>query len=205
MAEKPAKPAEAAPAAADKKPAAEKPAGEKAAGGGGIVGMLAKTPVLLGGAMLVEAVVLIVGFKVVAGGPKTANGADLTDYSKNSSTTGAANAPGPNQLVEIDVVDMKAINKQSGRTFLYDISVYITAKPENQGHLKDLITANSALIEDRIRTIIAESDPDKLGGGLEPGLETLRRQIKYQLDQILGEGMVDEVLIPRCIPYRTDF
>ena len=40
-----------------------------------------------------------------------------------------------------------------------------------------------ALIQDRVRTIIAESDPDKLGGGSEPGLETLRRQVKYQLDE----------------------
>jgi len=36
---------------------------------------------------------------------------------------------------------------------------------------------------------------DKLGGGSEPGLETLRRQVKYQLDEIMGEEMIDEVLI----------
>ena len=61
------------------------------------------------------------------------------------------------------------------------------------------------MIRDRIRTIIAESDPDKLGGGTEPGLETLRRQIKYQLDEIVGEGLIDEVLVPKCIPFRTDY
>jgi len=44
-----------------------------------------------------------------------------------------------------------------------------------------------------------------LGGGSEPGLETLRRQMKHQLDEIIGEGMIEEVLIPRCIPYRQDF
>ncbi|HTW93181.1 MAG TPA: hypothetical protein VMD30_00205 [Tepidisphaeraceae bacterium] len=214
MAEKSAKSAESP--SGEKKPATEKPAAEKAAGGGahggggggggGAVGMLTKMPVLLGGAMLAEAIVLIVGFKIIAGGPKNANGADLTDYSKSSSTAGSADSKvDPNQLVEIDVVDFKAINKQSGRTFLYDVSIYITAEPENEAHLKDMISSHSALIEDRVRTIIAESDPDKLGGGLEPGLETLRRQIKYQLDEILGDGMVDEVLIPRCIPYRTDF
>jgi len=61
------------------------------------------------------------------------------------------------------------------------------------------------LIKDRIRTIIAQSDPEKLGGGSEPGLETLRRQVKYQLDEIVGEKIVDEVLVPRCIPFRTDY
>jgi flagellar basal body-associated protein FliL len=61
------------------------------------------------------------------------------------------------------------------------------------------------LIQDRIRTIIAQSDPEKLSGGSEPGLETLRRQVKYQLDEIIGDGMIDEVLVPRCIPFRTDY
>jgi flagellar basal body-associated protein FliL len=61
------------------------------------------------------------------------------------------------------------------------------------------------LIKDRVRTIIAQSDPDKLIGGAEPGLETLRRQVKYQLDEIIGEGLIDEVLVPKCIPFRTDF
>ena len=61
------------------------------------------------------------------------------------------------------------------------------------------------MIRDRIRTIIAESDPEKLGGGSEPGLETLRRQVKYQLDVIVGEGLIDEVIVPKCIPFRTDY
>jgi flagellar basal body-associated protein FliL len=61
------------------------------------------------------------------------------------------------------------------------------------------------LIQDRVRTIMAQSDPEKLGGGSEPGLETLRRQVKYQLDEIIGEGMIEEVLVPRCIPFRTDY
>jgi hypothetical protein len=33
----------------------------------------------------------------------------------------------------------------------------------------------------------------------------LRRQVKYQLDEIIGEEMISEVLVPRCIPFRTDY
>jgi hypothetical protein len=29
--------------------------------------------------------------------------------------------------------------------------------------------------------------------------------VKYQLDEIIGDGMIDEVLVPRCIPFRTDY
>jgi flagellar basal body-associated protein FliL len=60
------------------------------------------------------------------------------------------------------------------------------------------------LIQDRVRTIIAETDPEKLGGGAEPGLETLRRQVKYQLDEIVGDGLIDDVLIPQCLPFPAD-
>jgi flagellar basal body-associated protein FliL len=107
--------------------------------------------------------------------------------------------------VELPLVDFRAPNKQSGRTFLYDVSIYLVTRQEYADRVKDLISSREALIKDRVRTIIAQSDPDKLGGGSEPGLETLRRQIKYQMDEIVGDGLVDEVLIPRCTPFRTDY
>jgi flagellar basal body-associated protein FliL len=189
---------------AEKKPEAA-PAAEKKDGhakGGG--GLMTKTPVLLAGVMLVEAVVLFVGFKFVAGGPKPANAADLT-------TLAAAEKAGPgdattdsNEPVEVEVLEIKAPNRQNGRTFIYDLDVVISIKPQFLQKVTDALKARQALIEDRVRTIIGEADPDKLGGGSEPGLETLRRQVKYQLDEVLGDGIIDEVLIPRCIPYRAD-
>lgn len=203
MADKPEKKSE-APAAPAEKPAEKPAAGHK---GGGIGGLLSKTPVLLGGVMLVEALVLIVGFKVVSGGaPKTAAGADLVEISPAGATTaGGPTTQGSDLPVEVQLVDFKALNKLTGHSFLYDVSIFVTVKPEMQDRITDAIKEHQALIEDRVRTIIAELDPEKLGGGSEPGLETLRRQVKYQLDEILGEGLVDEVLVPRCIPFRTDY
>ena len=207
MAEK----AEAKPAAA---PAADKGHGKEAkdapkegtAKGGGF---LSKTPIILGGVMLIEAVVLIGGFKFIGGGPKTAAAVELAD---TTAATGEKDKDGkpigpvdPKAIVEIQLVDFRAPNKQSGRTFLYDVAIFVTTKTVTQDKVKDLISSKDALIKDRVRTIIAEIDPEKLGGGSEPGLETLRRQVKYQLDQILGDGLIDEVLVPRCIPFRTDY
>jgi flagellar basal body-associated protein FliL len=85
------------------------------------------------------------------------------------------------------------------------VAIFVSVKPEAAESVKKIITDRDALIKDRVRTIIAQSDPDKLGGGSEPGLETLRRQVKYQLDTIIGDGLIDEVLVPRCIPFRTDY
>jgi flagellar basal body-associated protein FliL len=192
MSDKAEKKAEAAPA--DKKEAAK---------GGGL---MTKLPVILGGAMLLEAVVLFAGFKFLGGGAKNSNAADLTTVSKKDGAPGdKTGSDDKGTTVELQVVDSKFPNKLSGHEFLYDVSIFVTVKTADADKVKGIFADRDALIKDRIRTIIAQSDPEKLGGGSEPGLETLRRQVKYQLDEIAGEGMIDEVLVPRCIPYRADY
>jgi flagellar basal body-associated protein FliL len=209
MAEKAEKKADAGAAGADRKDHGKEKEAPAAAHGGGGGGLFTKLPVLLGGVMIIEAVVLFAGFKFLGGGgPRTAAAAELA-----MQTTGEGKSDGKDDAkstddkstVEIQVVDFRAPNKLSGRTFLYDVSIFLVTKAEYQDKIKETISSRDALIKDRIRTIIAQSDPDKLGGGSEPGLETLRRQVKYQLDEIIGDGMVDEVLVPRCIPFRTDY
>lgn len=175
-------------------------------------GLLTKTPVLIGGVMLVEAVVLFAGFKFLMGGsPSTATGATLVeeghgegDDGHGGASTGGASTD-KSRLVEVPLLDMRAPNKRDGRTFLYQVKIVVVTRAGNEEKVKTLIKEREALIRDRVRTIIAQSDPDRLGGGKEPGLETLRRQVKHQLDEIIGEGVVEEVLVPDCIPFRTDF
>jgi hypothetical protein len=212
-AEKKADAAAAAPAAA----AAAAPAGEKKEGKAAGGGLLTKMPVLLGGVMIIEAAVLFAGFKFIGGGaPQHAEGAELAEgdhgaggeegHGEGHGEGEGGGAPlDPKSTIEINVLDFKALNKLGGRAFLYDVSIFARTRAEHQQRVTDTIKANEALIKDRIRTIIAQSDPEKLGGGSEPGLETLRRQVKYQLDEIVGEGLIDEVLVPKCIPFRTDY
>jgi flagellar basal body-associated protein FliL len=208
MAEKEKKPD--AAAHADKKPAGKSepaPAAAPAAAAKG-GGLLTKTPVLLGGAMLIEAVVLFAGFKFISGGAKGANAADLTTpiVKKEDGTEGDKGGATDNSTTaEIQLLESRFPNKRSGRTFLYDIKIFLSVKKESADKVKAIVSEHDALIQDRVRTIIAESDPEKLGGGAEPGLETLRRQIKYQLDEIVGDGLVDDVLIPQCIPFPADY
>ena len=181
-------------------------------------GLLAKTPVLLGAVMVLEAVVLFAGFKMLSGGPQHAAGAELSSTEegeghgdghggKGEGHGAGGGKPGDRKAkpVELNVLDFKAPNKVNGRTFLYDVSIFVVCKSEYEKQVKDTLKEREALIKDRVRTIIAQSDPEKLVGGSEPGLETLRRQVKYQLDTIVGEGVIEEVLAPKCIPFRTDY
>jgi flagellar basal body-associated protein FliL len=176
-------------------PAGDHKEGEAKKGGG----LLTKTPILLGVAMFLEAIVLFAGFKFLGGAPKPA-AADVAETKE-----GAPKAPEKKKTVEVQVLDFRAPNKVSGRTLLFDVSISVIVKGDDEEKVKGKITDSSALIKDRVRTIIAQMDPEKLGGGSEPGLETLKRQVKYQLDEILGEGMIDEVLVGRCIPFRAEY
>jgi flagellar basal body-associated protein FliL len=206
--------------------AEKKPEGATAEGGkkdakhaGGAGALLGKTPVLLGIVMLLEAVVLFAGFKFLGGGPKPASAVELAQEDGGhdghgegggeghgeGTAGGGKKAKDKDRVVELNVVDIKAPNTQNGRRFIYDMSVFASVKGEFEEKVKDRIKDRDALIKDRMRTIIAQMDPEKLGGGSEPGLETLRRQIKTQLEIIIGDGMIDEVLVPRCIPFRADF
>jgi flagellar basal body-associated protein FliL len=190
--EAPAAPAGGAPAAGHS---------EKEAKGG----LLGKTPVLLAIVMVVEAVVLIAGYWVVGGHPKQASAAELVADEKGDGKGAGKGKAGDKKTIELPVLDAKAPNHTNGRTYLYDVSIFVVVKADDEQRVKDALKDNKALIEDRLSTIVRESDPDKLGGGSEPGLETLRRQVKYQLDRIVGEGVIEEVLVPRCIPFRTDY
>ena len=205
MSDKPDKKPDAAAKDGGKKDGA---AAEKKAGGG----LLTKLPVLLGGVMLIEAVVLFAGFKFLGSSAHAAQGAEIAgegaakgDKGEKGDKPDAGAPDDAHKTTELQVVDFRAPNKQSGRMFIYDVSIFAVVKAASADQVKQIITDREALIKDRVRTIIAQSDPDKLGGGSEPGLETLRRQIKFQLDEIVGDGMIDEVLVPRCMPFRTDF
>ena len=193
--------------------AAAHPPEEKKSSGGGAGGLLKSTPALLGVVMLVEAMVLFAGFKMFSGSPHSVAAADATSeeeggHGEGGHGEGAHGGPVKGEkrkVVELQVLEFKAPNKQSGRLFLYDVSVFVTVKTEFKERVEAGFKDREATIRDRARTIISQCDPEKLGGGSEPGLETLRRQMKHQLDEIIGEGMIEEVLIPRCIPYRQDF
>jgi hypothetical protein len=103
---------------------------------------------------------------------------------------------------EVPIVDAKLPNSSAGHLFLYDIQVVAKVSEKNKAKVTDILTERAAEVRDKIRTIIASSEKKTLD---EPGLETLRRQISYQLEQDVGPDMIKELLIPKCTPFRAEF
>ena len=58
----------------------------------------------------------------------------------------------------------------------------------------NLVKANQARINDRVNFIIRAAEPQHLK---EPGLDTIKRKLKAELDRVLGEeNLIKEVLVP---------
>jgi hypothetical protein len=195
------------------------PEGDAAKAKGGIMGLLTKLPVLIGGVMVLEAAVLFVGFKALGGGPSSADAAHVDEHgaahvddghgdphaSDGHGDAHAGESADPNSLVEVAVDSFRAQNQLDGRTYLYDVEVSVQVAGSDAERVKSRLSNSKGLVRDRLTRIIRGIDPTKLNGTAEPGLETLRRQVQYQLDLIVGEGVIQEVLVPRCIPYRTSY
>src|SRR5689334_4414107 len=93
---------------------AARPGAAAAAADEGKAGLLSTTPVLLTGVMIIEAIVLVAGFKILGGKPQHATAADLVAEVEKSGEKGAADKK---KTVEVQVVEFKAPNKANGRTF----------------------------------------------------------------------------------------
>jgi flagellar basal body-associated protein FliL len=171
----------------EKAPEAPKGEDKKKKGGGLPVKMLG---VALAVVML--EVTTVVGTMMMAGGPKKAV----------AEVPVAAPKEDVEKDVEVPIIEAKLPNNQTGRLFLYDLNVVAKVGEKQKTKVEELLKERQAEVKDRIRTIIASSDPKSLS---EPGLETLRRQLGYQLEQDLGHDLIKELLIPKCTPFRAEF
>ncbi len=152
------------------------------------------TAAVVGGLMLLEGVGIFVAVKFIGGGPDTLRAGD--------GTGGGSDADGKMSSSEVRVTDLMAFNSNGGRVFVYQLSVYAEIDTKDSSRIKDMIESRQNAIDDRLSKVIRSSDPKYLD---EPGLETLRRQFKHELGQILGdESHIKAILFPEFKKSRAD-
>jgi flagellar basal body-associated protein FliL len=154
-----------------------------------------KLPIIVGGMMLVEAVVVFMLVKMTATPPPEVHAAE-----------GHAGEHGePAEAKEIDpeipLVECESINRTSGQTIVVHLSLSALAAAENAEKLKKLVEMRKSSIQDRVQFVVRGADPKHLN---EPGLETIRRQLKAEIDKLFGdEKLVTELLIPQILQSRS--
>ena len=152
------------------------------------------TVAVVGGLMLIEGVGIFVAVKYMGGGPASLS----ADQAIGGDGPGGA-APGQSEL---HVTDLVSFNNADGRVFVYQLSVYADVEAKHSQQIKDLIESRKNTIDDRFSKVVRAADPKYLD---EPGLETMQRLFKFELDQILGDDtLIKEILFPEFSKSRAD-
>ena len=103
---------------------------------------------------------------------------------------------------ELQVTEMVSFNSTDGRVFVYQISVYASVATEHSKKIESLLELKKNTIDDRLSKVIRAANPKYLD---EPGLETMQRQFKHELDQILGDDtLIKTILFPEFSKTRAD-
>lgn len=98
---------------------------------------------------------------------------------------------------EVSIGQIIGFNRTSGRLMMVRIEVVVVVAKEKEENLKKLAELRKATISDRITTIVRAAEPRFFN---EPGLETIRRQVKFELDKVVGDDkLIVEVLIPTLL------
>lgn len=204
------------PSKGDAKPGAENAADAQAKpkGKGKLIGIVT-------GVMILEGVGIFAATKMLGADPQKSKAEPIKVEKKAAET-----------IEEIEIAQIRAPNAKEGRPVLWSLQVAVrvsmmeskeheadekkSEKPEGEkeGEGKDdkkpkespamkKIKMNERTLKDRLARIVRSAEPQYLQ---EDGLETLKRQIKHELERVLGEEFkIVEVLVPECTPYPTGF
>jgi flagellar basal body-associated protein FliL len=104
--------------------------------------------------------------------------------------------------VEIPLPELNAFNKREGRLMLYNLEVAVRVKRSEELIVRKVLEAREATILDRLNTVIRGADVKYLN---EAGLETLRRQFRFELGKVVGnEELVLEILVRKFFQSPAD-
>jgi flagellar basal body-associated protein FliL len=104
---------------------------------------------------------------------------------------------------EIEVAALRVLNSNGHRTLLYNVRVVVRVHHSNQKKMDVFLKNRKSTIEDAMSRVVRSAEERHLA---EPGLETLRRQLRYELDSLLGDDtIIEQVLIPGFTPLPTGF
>jgi len=174
------KPQDAAKPGAD---AAAEPAGKKPKGKMFTIG-------LFGGVMIIEGLAIFFAMKSFGHEPHKVEAEEMHPTSK----------PGT-EFKEVEVANVRVPHVTGSRTTLYAMRVVAVVKFEQYDEIKKTLDAKKWTLTDTVSRVIRQAAESEIS---EPRLETLRRKMKFELNELCGEEhAIEQVLIPECMPLST--
>ena len=142
---------------------------------------------VLGGILVVEAVVII-GAMMILGGPPNVEAAEVP---------AVMTAPEDERIVEILVSDSKLPNNKSGMTYLYDTEIYVQVKKRYSEQVAEELQQFRNEIKSEIAAIWRTAEMRHFQ---EPRLESMTRRIQTMLSDRFGiDHQRDEPIISKCV------
>lgn len=159
-----------------------------------------KAIAIIGGTVLMQALIVLLVAWVVKGvgegapGPQDAAAAEsVPDDEKMNILSVTPSNPDAR---------ITATNGSLGDERYWSLKVCVRVPEQGADALTAKLLENEPLIRQEIQTVIRGSDAGILKR--EADYATLKRQIRNALNKILGKGAIEEVVIPECIPSSMD-
>jgi len=171
-------------------PAAAPPAGDEAKPEGAKPKKKMFMIGLFGGVMLVEAVGIFMAMKMFGSEPHPVEAEGLTETTQPTM-----------EIQEIEVANVRVPHVSGSRTTVYSMRVVATVEHEKMEAVKAVMESKKWTVIDTVSRVIRQAAETELS---EPRLETLRRKMKFELNELCGEeSAIEQVLIPECMPLTT--
>lgn len=149
---------------------------------------------IFGGVMVVEGLAIFFGMKLLGSEPDPTVGM--------METLQTTTAPFE-ESKELEVAHVRVQNANGARTILYSVTIIARVHREDEETLQEFLDNRKATLSDAISRIIRSADEKHLA---EPGLETLKRQVRFELSNLLGDDtIIEQILIPEFTPLPTGF
>lgn len=142
------------------------------------------------GLMIGEGVVIFVVTRAL-------NREPLPAVAAQGAAGGQAGVADHTDLAEIELAECKPTNRVTGKLISFHLRVSALVPLAEEQPIEQLIKEKRERIRDRVNFVIRSAEPSHLA---EPGLETIKRRIKHEIDVLLGDDrIIRDVLIPEFL------
>jgi len=145
---------------------------------------------MFGGVMVIEGLAIFLAMKSFGGDPHKVEAEQMVATSQPAT-----------EFLELEVANVRVPHVAGSRTTLYAMHIVALVKFDKLEDVKKVFEAKKWTVTDTVSRVIRQAAESEMS---EPRLETLRRKMKFELNELCGmESAVDQVLIPECMPLST--